>query len=329
MVNCHIKRAVYVGLNMTLFEYDWMIGQLMQGNAAVIQDEVVRGMWQELLGTEMYKNYMKLIIEPFLIEANKHGIQAQKKVYVNIPWFGASTVNELAQSFIKACEDIFSDRSLSQIAVVNFSGLPQAERYVIAGQEKYCDQYFDEIKPIDLQNPCTGNKDIKFSCGSLYEKIFLSDYQKDCIFVISYPLSSRAKPGNDYWATDCCFKSSAAEAASHSTLLQMHMTDINPCIKKKIMDDKKFIECEEKYNKQQKEKQKDEAKKIKKQKNIKNYNEKTMPGQKTNIKENKENIDSKKLLWARIITCLKVVSIPIGIVLIYYLYNMYGFSFFC
>lgn len=334
-VDYHIKRAVYIGSNMTLFEYDWKLGQWMHGNAVAVEDEIVRKIWLELLGTDPElsdKNYMKLIIEPFLIEANNRGYQACKKVYVNIPWRGLQE-KELAQSFITACEDVFSYRSLPHIAMVNFSGLPDAESYMIAKKKEYCDT-MQQIQPIELQNLCNDNKDVQFSCGPFYTDTFHHFHQDTCIFVTSYPLSSCAQPGNDYWCGNAM--SLAAQMAAYSTLVQMHMADINPCIKEKIMGSKKLITCEESYNKQQQEMQaKGQEDKKEKQNKVDDAQQddnvkltEMAQTSKTEIK-NEEKItpvDSKKSFWARVITCFKYGIIPVSVAVLCYLHYMYGFG---
>ena len=80
-----------------------------------------------MLHVELYKLRMRLVIEPFLIDANKRANEASKRAYVHAVGLGLGVWMvhaRQAQLILDVYADVLNERPLPNLAVVDFSWFP-------------------------------------------------------------------------------------------------------------------------------------------------------------------------------------------------------------
>lgn len=159
--------------------------------------------------TIMYKKRMSMVIEPFLKDAQKRGIQANKKVYVHAVGLGLGVwqiLPQQAQLLIDVYVELINklgSSALSQIADIDFSWFPA--RLIVKGlKNNVIKIHFSKRNPADkLEHENSGK-----------------------LLVAQYAWDGNAYPGNEYWAGMLSASGDPA-AACCSTIAELQNPEIN------------------------------------------------------------------------------------------------------
>jgi len=172
--------------------------------------------------TKIYKERMKLVLKPFLIDANDRGAQEGKNVYCHIVGLGLGVWQIDAvqvKYFLDACNELLGQRSspyiksLPYISDVDFSWFP--------------DNY-QEIGGIKNGGHITRNRQsiaVHFSKRNPADKLQGADADK--LLVAMYAWDGNAYPGNEYWDGQLSASGDPA-AACCSTIAELQNPLINP-----------------------------------------------------------------------------------------------------
>jgi len=161
------------------------------------------------LDTKIYKKRMQMAIVPFLLEANRRGVQGGKKVYCHVVGLGLGIwqkTPEQAKIMMQVYADCIREASLSNISDIDFSWFPESAK----------EQRFDLSLNPDLN--------IHFSKRNPADKLINND--KDKLLVAMYAWDGNAYPGNEYWAGYLTASRDPA-AACYSTIAELQNPLIN------------------------------------------------------------------------------------------------------
>ncbi len=159
------------------------------------------------LDSLIYKKRMKMVLEPFFIEANKRGMEENKKVYCHVVGLGLGVWQKTSQQtglILDVCGEIFNKHDLSFISDLNFS-------WFLEKFKKFENKNKNEIK-------------VHFSKRNPANKLIGDDAGK--LLVAMYAWDGNAFPGNEYWAGHLTASGDPA-AASCSTIAELHNPLIN------------------------------------------------------------------------------------------------------
>lgn len=168
---------------------------------------------KQYFNKEVYKKRMKMVIEPFLLDANERGKEVNKKVYAHIVGLGLGVwqkFNKQPQLLVDVYADILKNNALAYIQTLNFS-------------------YF----PADVTS-CGGiPHNGTFTAGGNNIKILFSKRDpadplenKDLLLVAQYAWDGNSYPGNEYWMGMLAASGDPA-AASCSTIPELQNPEIN------------------------------------------------------------------------------------------------------
>jgi hypothetical protein len=165
------------------------------------------------LDKNIYKKRMRMVIEPFLIDANNRlelfKSQGKTSVYVHAVGLGLGVwaVNEEVQGqiIVDVYTDVFNAISLSDISVVDFSWFPDG----IQVNEKHYEK----------------NPNIKFIISKRNPADKLTDETQ--LLVAQYAWDGNSYPGNEYW-NNCLNCSGDPAAACCSLISELQNPEINP-----------------------------------------------------------------------------------------------------
>jgi len=162
------------------------------------------------LDSAVYKKRMKMVIEPFLCDANERGKLAGKKVYCHAVGLGLGVwqiTSEQARLMLEVYQEILSQRNFAHIADIDFSWFPP--------------EYADNAKQL-----CVGNNDIALHYSKRNPADILQHDDAEKLLVAMYAWDSNAYPGNEYWAGYLNASGDPA-AASCSTIVELQNPLIN------------------------------------------------------------------------------------------------------
>ena len=160
------------------------------------------------LDTMVYKKRMRMVIEPFLRDANERGKEYKQKVYCHAVGLGLGVWQKSpvqAHLMLDVYKDIVQEVALPYIADIDFSWFP-------AGTSLQHDQ---SVNP-DLT--------FHFSKRNPADKLAGQDAQK--LLVAQYAWDGNAYPGNEYWAGYLTASGDPA-AACCSTIAELQNPLIN------------------------------------------------------------------------------------------------------
>lgn len=164
--------------------------------------------------TVMYKKRMAMVIEPFLLDAQKRGVDVGKKVYVHAVGLGLGVWQILdlqGQLMVDTYVEIINRlgaSALSHISDIDFS-------WVKATLKE------DVLKKLPIN--------IKFSSRNPADKLIGADSGK--LIVAQYAWDGGSYPGNEYWA-GMLDASGDPAAACCSTIAELQNPIINPYLLK-------------------------------------------------------------------------------------------------
>jgi len=177
------------------------------------------------LDSVIYKKRMKMVIEPFLIDAHERGARQGKKVYCHAVGLGLGVwqITPLQAKFmLEVYAEIIKDCDLSSISDIDFSWFDKAFHTC------------DNVGNLGVFKVNQNEIIIHFSQRNPADKLRGADAEK--LLVAMYAWDSNAFPGNEYWAGALSASGDPA-AACCSTISELQ----NPLINENVSSKKLFI----------------------------------------------------------------------------------------
>lgn len=168
------------------------------------------------LDSLIYKKRMQMVIEPFLIAANKCGVDQGVKVYVHAVGLGLGVWQKSpiqAKLMLEVYAEILRKQNLSQIADLDFSWFPS--------------EYQSCGGVTNLEIFKTDNNEIKIHFSKRNPADRLQGDSEQQLLVAMYAWDGNAYPGNEYWAGSLSASGDPA-AACCSTIPELQNPLINP-----------------------------------------------------------------------------------------------------
>ncbi len=154
--------------------------------------------------TLIYKKRIKLIIEPFLMDANQRGLKAGKKVYCHVVGLGLGVWQKTpaqAQLMLDVYAELLNTGDFPSIADIDFSWFPLSCTFVTT-------------------------QDITIHCSKRNPADPLTGPHADKLLVAMYAWDGNAYPGNEYWIGALSASGDPA-AACCSTIAELQNPLIN------------------------------------------------------------------------------------------------------
>lgn len=166
----------------------------------------------------VYKKRMRLVIEPYLLEANERGKEEQRQVYCHIVGLGLGVWqiwSGQAELILDVYADIIREHNLSWISDIDFSWFPT--EYTSCGGVENGQIFKTDTNVIKIH----------FSKRNPAAKLIEKDERK--LIVAQYAWDGNAYPGNEYWAKMFAASGDPA-AACCSTISELQNPLINTCV---------------------------------------------------------------------------------------------------
>lgn len=171
----------------------------------------------EYLDGAIYKERMRMVIEPFLFDANDRAQECNKKAFLHIVGLGLGVwkkTDKQTEIMVQAYKEALQKHNLSSISDVSFSYIPEC-----AG-----------LKNGDFITTKNNSIKIMFSKRNPADK--LTENDKDKLLIAQYAWDGNAYPGNEYW-TGKLSASGDPAAACCSTIPELQNPLINPAVSSK------------------------------------------------------------------------------------------------
>ncbi len=166
----------------------------------------------------IYKKRLKMVIEPFLVDANERGKESGKSVYCVAVGLGLGVwAVHPAQTALtlEVYADILASRALPYIGDLDFSWF----------DKKYSN--LAGVKNLEVFKTKHNTVTIHFSQGNPADKLTGADAGK--LLVAMYAWDGNSYPGNEYWGGSLNGSGDPA-AACCSTICELQNPLINPCV---------------------------------------------------------------------------------------------------
>ncbi len=163
------------------------------------------------LDTALYKKRLRMVIEPFLVDAHVRGSSQGKKVYVHAVGLGLGVwqISPIqANLMLDVYAQIIQERNLSAISDIDFSWFPNASH----GHGK---------------SVLSNNKNIAIHFSQRNPAAKLVGHNAGKLLVAMYAWDGNAYPGNEYWMGALTASGDPA-AACCSTIAELQNPLINP-----------------------------------------------------------------------------------------------------
>jgi hypothetical protein len=164
---------------------------------------------------EAYKERIKLVIEPFLLDAQSRGELSKKSVYVHAVGLGLGAWEvkgaPQAQLMLDAYAEIINENNLSKITDIDFSWFP--ENLNCGGS-------------IDGDVFSANKNNIKIHFSKRNTAALLEGNNTGKLLVAMYAWDGNSYPGNEYWDNMLCASGDPA-AACCSTIAELQNPEIN------------------------------------------------------------------------------------------------------
>lgn len=175
--------------------------------------------------TSVYKKRMKMVIKPFLLNANREGKLQGKKVYCHVVGLGLGVwqvTSYQAKLMLEVYSEVINECNLEFISDINFSWFPKEV------------QFCGLAKNLEILKINDNNIKIHFTKRDPAEKLLGEDSGK--LLIAMYAWDANAYPGNEYW--DGLLNASGDPAAACcSTIAQLQ----NPLINSNVSSKKLII----------------------------------------------------------------------------------------
>lgn len=168
--------------------------------------------------TVVYKERLKKVLVPFLVDANERGAAAHQKVYCHVVGLGTGVwaVTQRQEEYMfEVYVDILKEYTFTHIADIDFSW------FGLQGMNGLMDN--------TIVTTAGNNITIHFSKRNPADKLL--DANEGKLLVAMYAWDGNAYPGNEYWAGNLAASGDPA-AACCSTIAELQNPFINPNVSK-------------------------------------------------------------------------------------------------
>ena len=193
------------------------------------------------LDKKVYMQRIRLVVEPFLLDAHQRARKQNMKAYVHVVGLGLGVWQidaRQAEYMLAAYAQVLRENDLSSISDIDFSWFGKAA------------QSIDGVKNGELYKDNNRHITIHFSQRNPADKLVGQDEGK--LLVACYAWDGNAYPGNEYWAGMLAASGDPA-AACCSTIAELQNPKINQHIKSnisKVMPVARVLQKDEPINKE-------------------------------------------------------------------------------
>ena len=170
----------------------------------------------------IYKQRMKMVLEPYFIDAHQRGLEQNKKVYCRLVGIGLGVwkkTSEQAKIIFDCCCDIMDENDLYMISDIDFSFFSDLLTNRAVRNMKCIPTLKDDLINIHITENNPADK--------------LMNEDSDKLLVAMYAWDGNAYPGNEYWAGQLIASGDPA-AACCSTIAELQNPLINNNVFKNI-----------------------------------------------------------------------------------------------
>jgi hypothetical protein len=170
---------------------------------------------------------MKLVLKPFLVDANDRGRAAKKTVYCHITGLGLGVwmvIRKQPELMINACAELLCRLQLPFISDIDFSWIPGTYS---GGKLGYVSDGIKVQLGINDSHKFINDLTIHISGQNSNPATLLNGKNKDKLLVALYAWDSNSFPGNEYWM-EMLSASADPAAACCSTIAELQNPYINP-----------------------------------------------------------------------------------------------------
>jgi hypothetical protein len=164
------------------------------------------------LNVPVYKERMRRIIEPFLLDANARAQEMQQQAYVHTVGLGLGVwmlTEQQGQLLVDVFKETARTNRLDWISDIDFSYFPEGCQITTTSSDRIL-FHFSKRNPADPLPPQDSNK----------------------LLILNYPADANSFSGNEYWfAPEYLAASGEAACACASTTSEMHNPEINTTIR--------------------------------------------------------------------------------------------------